>query len=94
MNKQEMIDRLVTQSLAASTETTPEGACGRRQNRLPDFAKLPERLLKRELQFRGLLDFDEPDPFDDEADEGVSESELLVLLSGSARPSLDNHFFD
>lgn len=85
MNKQEMVDLLVSH----------EGAGTRRTRRGPAFAKLPERLLKRELQLRGLIEFDEPDPCDeDDAGVGVWGDELHELISRSPRRSLDNHFFD
>jgi hypothetical protein len=79
MNKQEMVDLLATHT----TSTTHR----------PDFAKLPERLLQRELQFRGLIEFDEPEVFEED-DAGVSGDELDVLISGARRSRLDNHFFD
>ena len=89
MNKQQMIDRLVTDALLHAGFDDSARAGSR------DFAKMPERLLERELQFRGLLDFDEPDPFDiDDADDGVFGDELRTLVSRAGRLSLDNHFFD
>lgn len=95
MNKQEMVDRLVTHALQTwSDEPAREGSRERHAKRCPDFAKLPERLLKRELQFRGLLDFEEPEPFDDDAEDAVFGDDLRALIPGSVRPSLDNHFFD
>ena len=96
MNKQEMVDRLVTHALQIrAEEAVGEETRGRRPQRCPDYAKLPERLLKRELQLRGLIDYDEPDLFDeDDADDDVSGNDLRVLISGSVRPRLDNHFFD
>lgn len=85
MNKQEMVDLLVSH----------EGTGTRRVGRGPDFAKLPERLLKRELQLRGLIDFDEPEPCDeDDAGFGGWGDELRGLISRSPRRSLDSHYFD
>ena len=96
MNKQEMVDRLVTHTLQTwSDEAAREGTRGRRQKRCPDYAKLPERLLRRELELRGLIDFEEPELFDeDDAGDDMSGDALRVLISCSVRPSLDNHFFD
>ena len=96
MNKQEMVDRLVTHALETwADEPAREGSRVRHPKRCPDYAKLPERMLKRELQLRGLLDFDEPELFDeDDANDDVSGDDLRALISGSVRPSLDNHFFD
>ena len=92
MNKQEMVDRLVMHTLHAPFE---EAAPGRSRMREPDFAKMPERLLKRELQLRGLIDFDEPELFDeDDANDEVSADELRALVSAAPRPCRDNHFFD
>ena len=94
MNKQEMVDCLVTHALQTrSAEPAHDGSRQRRPKTCPDFAKMSERLLERELQFRGLLDFDEPDLVDDNED-GMSGDDLRVLLAGSLRPCLDNHFFD
>ncbi len=94
MNKQEMVDRLVTHALQTrSDEPVHDGSRQCRPKTCPDFAKMSERLLERELQFRGLLDFDEPELVDDNED-AVSGDDLRVLLAGSLRPSLDNHFFD
>jgi hypothetical protein len=96
MNKQEMIDRLVKHALRTQAEeAVDEDTRGRRRTRCPDFAKLTEHALKRELQFRGLIDFDEPEPFDeDDAGDDVYGEDLRALISNSARPGLDNHFFD
>jgi hypothetical protein len=96
MNKQEMVERLVAHTLQNwSDEPARDGSRQRHLTRCPDFAKMPERLLKRELQFRGLLDFDEPELFDeDDADADVSGDDLRVLISRSPRPSIDNHVFD
>ncbi|MFO1207216.1 MAG: hypothetical protein U1E63_16090 [Burkholderiales bacterium] len=84
MNKQEMVDLLVTH------ETTSAPAAARRRN----FARLSERLLERELLFRGLIDFDEPEPGEEDADPGVWSDEINALVSSSRRSRLDNHFFD
>lgn len=84
MNKQEMIDLLVTHAATA----TP-GASRRR-----NFAKLSERLLERELLFRGLIDFGEPEPCEEDTDPGMWGDELDALVRGSHRSRLDNHFFD
>jgi hypothetical protein len=96
MNKQEMVDRLVAHALQTwSDEPVRGGSRARLPQRCPDFARLPERLLQRELQLRGLIDFDEPEVFDeDDASDDASGDELRVLFSGSARPGLDTHFFD
>lgn len=84
MNKQEMVDLLVTH------ETTSAPVAARRRN----FARLSERLLERELLFRGLIDFDEPEPSEEDADPGVWSDEINALVSSSRRSRLDNHFFD
>jgi hypothetical protein len=83
MNRQEMVDLLTSH-----TTSTPDGA-----SRRPDFAKLSERLLQRELQFRGLIGFEEPDIFDED-DGGMSGDELNVLVAGARGSRVDNHFFD
>lgn len=96
MNKQEMVDRLVTYSLQAlSEEPAREGLQELYRKGFSGFANMSERRLKQELEFRGLIAFDEPEQVDDEdADYEVSEDALMVLVSGSVRPSVDNHFFD
>jgi hypothetical protein len=93
MKKQEMIDRLVTHALQTwADEPARERSRTGHPERGPDYSKLPERLLKRELQLRGLIDFDEPELVDeDDADDVV---DLGTLIPGSVRPVLDNHFFD
>ena len=84
MNKQQMVDLLETH------DTSTTFGAPRRRN----FAKLSERLLKRELLFRGLIDFDEPEPCDDDADPAVWGDTLRALVSSSRQTRLDNHFFD
>jgi hypothetical protein len=56
------------------------------------YEKMSSESLKREMQLRGLLDFDDPEPedeFDDDddnelEDEFEDENERLVMLAGTA----------
>lgn len=82
MNKHEMVELL-----ASATSTTYAAS------RRPDFAKLSEQRLKRELQLRGLIGFEEPEIVDED-DTGVSGDELDGLIAGARRSRIDNHFFD
>lgn len=93
MKKQEMIDRLVTHALQTwADEPAGRGPGTGHAESGPDYSKLPERLLKRELQLRGLIDFDEPELVDEDDVDDVLD--LGTLIPGSVRPVLDNHFFD
>ena len=96
MNKQEMVDRLVTYSLQTlSEEPAREGLQELYRKGFSGFANMSERRLKLELEFRGLIAFDESEQIDDEdADYEASEDALMALVSRSVRPSADNHFFD
>ncbi|MPZ46364.1 MAG: hypothetical protein GEV05_23840 [Betaproteobacteria bacterium] len=56
-------------------------------NGFPGFGRLTDAGLAREMELRGLLEFDEPEPdmdFDDDpdADEDYDEAVRSVMLSG------------
>ena len=95
MNKQEMVDRLVTHSLQALSEDR-DGAGPRELDRrkFTGFANMPERRLRRELEFRGLIEIDEPERIDDELDGDLPDEQLMLLVSGSVGLRVDNHLFD
>lgn len=95
MDKQQMIDRLISHSL----QTAGDGEYRENLRELyrkgfPGFANLPEASLKRELQFRGLLAYEEPDEFDVDSDYEQAGEQLISLVSSSARSFASNHFFD
>jgi len=96
MNKQEMVDRLVTHSLRALSEEPDQEGLGELYRKgFADFANMPERRLRQELEFRGLVDFDEPEQIDDgEVDDDVSDEQLMFLVSGPAVSRVDNHLVD
>ncbi len=93
MNKQEMVNRLVSYCQSQSEEPATaslQTVCGKN---FTAFAKMSERRLRRELEFRGLLAFDEPEEKDEE-DHETSGIPLMALLSRSTGGNLGNHFFD
>ncbi|MFZ5555480.1 MAG: hypothetical protein ACOZDY_01955 [Pseudomonadota bacterium] len=94
MKRQEMIDRLVEAArVATARDESGAGLGALLREGFIGFEKMSEASLRRELQFRGLLDYDEPEL--PEADDGEStETELMVLLSGMTGNDPTLHFFD
>ena len=81
MNRKEMIDRLVDATLA-SMLADPDLVVlrGVLEKGCRGYTRMSSRALERELQLRGLLDFDEPEPgedFDDD-DEDFDDDEDCV----------------
>jgi hypothetical protein len=96
MNKQEMVDRLVTHSLqAVSEDGESKGSRESVRSKLASFAHMSERRLRRELEFRGLIEIDEPESIDDEEPVGdLADEQLMFLFAGSAGLRADRHLFD
>lgn len=95
MNKQQMVDRLVSYSLQTLSEAPAREGLQLHRRGFPNFASMSERRLMRELEFRGLIEVDADAALDEDifVDE-VSGIELMGLLSRSTSARLDNHFFD
>jgi hypothetical protein len=95
MNKHEMVNRLVAHCLQTlSADSTHEGVGELYRRGFSGFANMPERRLRQEMEFRGLIEADEPEQIDDGTDEDVSEDQLMFLVSGAAGSRIENHFFD
>lgn len=79
MNRNEMIERLVSFSAdVAAQNPQADWTRGIFAKGLNGFKYMPLKKLEREMQLRGLLAFDDPEPvFDDDTDEG----DLMVMLS-------------
>lgn len=94
MNRQDMVKRLVEAARAATErDETGEGVAALLREGFVGFDRMSDSRLRRELLFRGLMDYDEPEPGDADADE-PSEAELMVLLSGMTSSDPTLHFFD
>ena len=94
MNKQQMVERLVSHCLQSLSEDHASASLQKIYGKdFSAFARMSERRLKRELEFRGLADFDEPDEFD-EAGDFEPDVQLVGLLSRSTGARVENHFFD
>jgi hypothetical protein len=94
MNRQDMVRRLVEVArVATQRDESGNGLEALLREGFVGFEKMSEATLRRELQFRGLLDYGEPEIAEVDDDE-PSESDLMALLSGmtSADPTL--HFLD
>ncbi len=86
MNREEMIERLVSYSVeTALRNPQAEWTRGIVAQGFDGFRHIPSKKLERELQLRGLIGYDEPDDaFEDCAE--CDESDLMVMLSGMVGP--------
>jgi hypothetical protein len=82
MRQQEMVRELVDYSVnAALQDASRENLRSIFERGFVGFHNMPKGKLIRELQFRGILDFDFEDSEEDFAIEEESDEELMVMLS-------------
>jgi len=83
-NRQQMIERLVEAALASAiADPDHEWLRGMLENGFAGYRRMPTPALGEEMRFRGLLEFDEPEPVDEDDDEDEDdEDERLVMMSG------------
>ena len=88
MNKQQMVERLVSHCLQSLSEDHASASLQKIYGKdFGAFARMSERRLKRELEFRGIAAFDEPEDLDEMADFEPSAVQLMGLLSRSTGAS-------
>ncbi len=76
MRQQEMIRELVDYSITAALQDA-DNLREIFERGFPGFLNMPKNKLIKELQFRGILDYED----DDTVEEDESDEELIVLLS-------------
>lgn len=75
MRQQEMIRELVDYSVSAALQDA-DNLREIFERGFPGFLNMPKNKLIKELQFRGILDYEDDDTVEEESDE-----ELMVMLS-------------
>lgn len=76
MRQQEMIRELVDYSITAALQDA-DNLREIFERGFPGFLNMPKNKLIKELQFRGILDYED----DDAVEEDESDEELMVMLS-------------
>ncbi|MGH8717448.1 MAG: hypothetical protein ACREV0_00650 [Burkholderiales bacterium] len=76
MRQQEMIRELVDYSITAALQDA-DNLREIFERGFPGFLNMPKNKLIKELQFRGILDYED----DDTVEEDESDEELMVMLS-------------